>query len=95
MTGGSNIPVVMQLDEYGRALLSDDALVAIEDAHSIVTSGTNSGHCAGTTNGACTNSGNCSGSTINSRCINSSFCGGATNTTTCSRSIVEIAPIEA
>lgn len=81
----------LELDEFGRAILTDLELAALESSMSAITAGTNSSICGGSTNGSCTNSLDCA-NTINNRCINSSFCGGSKDLQTCPGSVSEPGP---
>lgn len=69
----------LELDEFGRTVLSDDLLEAVEDMVDFPTAGgansacNNGSGCNGTTNGVCTNS-ICEGSS-NGRCYAEVGCG--------------------
>jgi hypothetical protein len=70
------------LDEFGRAILSDEALEGVEMAFAVVFAGGTNGVCSDSTNGTCSNQ-DCSNSSNSSNCSNTDQCLGVTNSRIC------------
>lgn len=86
-----------ELDEFGRARLSDADLALIDEL-GLVTSAGGDGvnyDCGSKTNGICRNEGQCDGSTNGgANCTNAGSCNNSQNTKSCQNTaeMVELAP---
>jgi hypothetical protein len=85
----------LELDEFGRARLSDDDLKSLDDLIDFASAGgtpTTNDSCGGSTNATCNNL-RCDGST-NGPCSNTSACNSTTNKIRCHNSGGGPVPIE-
>lgn len=91
MSKSDIIPAYFELDEFGRATLSDDLLDAIHRTpDNVGAAGLNGGFCGETSNGECTNSLDCRAS-ANNNCTNTGECVPASNTN-CPRGTTDPGP---
>lgn len=83
MTPGKFEPGMIELDELGRVVLSDDMLEVATDNVGVSSAGAN-GYCTGSSNPtSCSNSASCNYSQNGTYCTNGGSCGNSSNPVYC------------